>query len=80
MTAEIYERLNKVFIETFGDETIKITPEMTADDLDEWDSVTHISLVLAVEEEFGQRLNAAEIGNLENVAAMVALLQKKMAR
>jgi acyl carrier protein len=74
------ERLNRVFVETFDDESIKIYDTMTANDLDEWDSVSHISLVLAVEKEFGIRLNAAEIGNLENVGAMIALLVKKLKR
>ena len=77
---EVTDRLNRVFVETFDDQTIKIHDNMTADDLDEWDSVSHISLVLAVEKEFGIRLNAAEIGNLENVGAMIALLIKKLGR
>ncbi len=80
LNGEVTDRLNRVFVETFDDDTIKIYDTMTADDLDEWDSVSHISLVLAVEKEFGIRLNAAEIGKLENVGAMVALLMKKLRR
>ena len=46
-------------------------------DMEEWDSIFHISLVLAVEKEFDLRLSAAEIGSLENVGAMITLLQNK---
>lgn len=71
---EIKTRLNAVFQDVFDDESISISEDMTADDIDEWDSVSHISLVLAVEKEFGVSLNAAEIGGLANVGAMVSLL------
>lgn len=55
-----------------------IFDEMMADDIDEWDSITHISLVIAVESEFGLRMNAAEIIGLENVGAMIRLLETKL--
>ena len=50
---------------------------MTAADVDEWDLLQHIVLVLAVEREFRIRLNPAEVGKLENVGRMVDLLQAK---
>ena len=78
LAADVFIRLNRVFVETFDDESITIDNSMTADDIDEWDSVTHISLVLAVEKEFKVRLNAAEIGDLENVGAMITLLVHKL--
>ena len=76
----IRDRLQTVFRETFDDDTIVLSDEMTAEDLDDWDSVSHISLVLAVERDFGLTLNAAEIGSLENVGAMIALLRAKATR
>ncbi len=77
---EIRDRLNGVFRETFEDDNIDIFDSMTAADLDEWDSVSHISLVLTVEKEFGIRLNAAEVGHLENVGEMIAILQERATR
>ena len=74
---DIRDRLQTVFRETFDDDSIELADEMTAEDLDDWDSVSHISLVLAVEREFGVTLNAAEIGSLENVGAMIAMLRAK---
>jgi len=67
-------RLNTIFQEVFDDDSIQISDETTAQDIDDWDSVAHITLVLSVEEEFGVQLNAAEVGKLENVGAMVKLL------
>ena len=71
---EILSRLTRVFYEIFDDESIILSNEMTAKDLEEWDSLNHITLVLAVEREFGVLLNAAEVGTLENVGQMLDLL------
>ena len=71
---EILSRLTQIFYEIFDDESIILSNEMTAKDLEEWDSLNHITLVLAVEKEFGVLLNAAEVGTLENVGQMLDLL------
>ena len=71
---EILSRLTRVFYEIFDDESIILSNEMTAKDIEEWDSLNHITLVLAVEKEFGVLLNAAEVGTLENVGQMLDLL------
>lgn len=70
-------RLNKVFQDVFDDENISVFDEMTAGDVDGWDSLTHIILVVAVEKEFGLRLNAAEVGKLENVGEMLTILAER---
>ena len=72
--SEIVCRLTDVFCEIFDDDSIRLTDDMTANDIDEWDSLNHITLVLAVEKEFGVRLNAAEVGGLANVGKMIDLL------
>ena len=72
----IRDRLTKVFQETFDDDSLVLSDDMTAEDVDEWDSVNHISLVLAVEKEFGIRLSAAAVGSLDNVGAMIRLLEE----
>jgi acyl carrier protein len=74
---EIMTRLNGVFCDVFDDESIKIFDAMTANDLDEWDSLSHITLVLAVEREFHVKLKAAEVGGLENVGEMIKLLMER---
>jgi acyl carrier protein len=73
----ITENLQRIFRETFNDDSIKIFEQMTATDLSEWDSINHISLVLAIEKEYDIRLNASEVGSLENVGAMIDLLMER---
>lgn len=73
---EIRERLNVVFQDVFDDADIQIRDDMTAEDIEDWDSVAHITLILSVEKEFGILLNAAEIGKLSNVGAMIGLLAR----
>jgi acyl carrier protein len=82
MTAlsSVKQKLNRVFRDVFDDDNIEIFDAMTAGDIDEWDSVTHITLVLAVEKEFGLRLNAAEVGKLDSVGAMIELLARRSAK
>jgi len=74
---EISARLSGVFRDVFDDESLRIYDKMTADDLEEWDSLSHITLVLAVEREFGIKLKAAEVGGLANVGAMIELIQNR---
>jgi acyl carrier protein len=75
--AEIVDRLTEVFRDTFDDPSIVLFDEMTASDLDDWDSLQHIVLVLAIEREFGLKLNPAEVGKLANVGKMTDLLLAK---
>jgi acyl carrier protein len=76
---EIYARLTKVFRDVFDDESLVVTPEMTANDVKEWDSVNHITLVVAVEEEFGIKFKTAELEKMKNVGHMVEQIEKKLA-
>lgn len=75
---ELHEKLNTVFCDVFDDDSLRIHPETTARDIDDWDSLKHITLVLAVEKAFQVRLKAAEVGALENVGQMIELLHKRL--
>lgn len=72
-----YATLTTVFHDVFDDDSIVVTPELTADDVDEWDSLRHIRLVAAVEKRYGLNFSAAEIGRLKNVGQLVALIEAK---
>jgi acyl carrier protein len=76
LRAEIRDRLNRVFQEVFDDDTIEVFNEMTANDIEEWDSLMHISLIVSAEEEFDVRLSSAEIGGLKDVGQMIDLIEK----
>ena len=73
----LLERLNLVFHDVFDDDSIVIGEDTTAEYIDDWDSLMHITLVLAVESEFDIRLKAAEVGKLENVGALLDILQER---
>jgi acyl carrier protein len=73
----IKDRLQNIFIDVFDDESIKIWDEMSAADLDEWDSLMHITLVVATEKEFKVKLNVVEVSELKNVGEMIDLLFKR---
>lgn len=75
----IQQRLNQVFQDVFDDDELQIFAQMTARDVDDWDSLMHITLVLAVERAFDIRLKAAEVGALENVGQMIDLLEQRCA-
>jgi acyl carrier protein len=76
---EVYQKLAGIFRNVFDDESIEVRPELTADDVDEWDSLSHIRLVLTVERTFGVKFSASEIGKLKNVGEFVDLIRAKAA-
>lgn len=75
---QIYQRLTSVFREFFDDDEIEIDAETTADDIDDWDSLNHITLMAAVEDEFGIRLSMGEVSGLDNVGALAEIIRKKI--
>ncbi len=77
LRAEFLQRLNTVFCDVFEDDDIVITEETTAEDIDEWDSLMHITLVISVESEFGMKMKAAEVGKLANVGALIDILVER---
>lgn len=74
----VKEKLQDVFREVFDDDEIIISDEMTANDIDEWDSLTHIQLIVACEKEFGCKFKTTEIIDLKNVGEFIALLKRKI--
>jgi acyl carrier protein len=73
----IYASLTQVFHDVFDDDTIAVTSELNADAVDEWDSLSHIRLIVAVEKKFGLKFSAAEVRKLANVGEFVALIQSR---
>ena len=75
---EIRQRLQVIFRDIFDNDDLELRDDMTAKDVEEWDSVSHISLILALEEEFGIKLSASAVSKLDNVGAMIALVKKSL--
>lgn len=76
--AEIYAALAPVFQDVFDDETLVPHAEMTADDVEEWDSLSHIRLILSVEKAFGIRVATGELAQLKTVGDLTRLIRAKL--
>ena len=75
--AEITAELTEIFHDLFGDDDIVLTPQTTADDVEGWDSIKHISLIVAVEDRFGIKMKTNEIEGLANVGDLIAKIEEK---
>ena len=75
---EILEQVNSVFKDVLDNEEIVVTANTTADDIDEWDSLSHIQLVVAIEKHFKIRFTSSEINNFKNVGEMCMGIQAKL--
>ena len=76
---DIYAQLTIVFHDLFDDDTLVLTPELTAADVPEWDSFNHINLIVAVEQRFKIKFQTAELEALHTVGHLVDLIQTKLA-
>ena len=80
MTMTTMEILNGIFRMVFDDDTIQISPEMTANDIDGWDSLSHVNLTVAVEAKFGIRFNHKELLSLKNIGDLLNAIENKVAK
>jgi acyl carrier protein len=74
--SEVYSKLQEIFDEVFLDKVV-VTPELTAKDVPEWDSLLHVSLVLTIEQSFGIRFRVGEVEGTKNVGELAELIQKR---
>jgi acyl carrier protein len=74
---QVYARLAEVFSDVFDEDSIIVAPELSAKDVDGWDSLTHIRLILTVEKAFKIKFSTSEIGKLENVGDLVTLIKAR---
>ena len=77
---DIFERLNEVFRDVFDDEDITVTERTTAADIEDWDSLSHITLVSAVEDEFRMKFSMKEVVEMKNVGEMAAIVAARRKR
>ena len=73
----IKEKLQSVFVDVFDDEDLRISNSTNSDDIEEWDSLNHIALVLSIEKCFNIRFMTGEVISLKNVGEMIQLLEEK---
>ena len=75
--SEAMSRVTVVFQGVFGDAIVRLTRDTTAKDVDGWDSLMHINLVVAIESEFKIRFTSREIARLQNVGELIDLIVRK---
>lgn len=73
------EKLQEVFRDVFDDEEIEIERDTTAEDIDAWDSLTHVQLIVAVEKEFQVKFSTVEVMKMKNVGEFIDLIDRKLA-
>ena len=74
---QIYARLAEIIQDVFDDDSIVLNHDLSAKDVDEWDSLTHIRLILTVEKAFKIKFSTSEIGKLEKVGDLVTLIKQR---
>jgi acyl carrier protein len=77
---EILNTVGNIIREVLEVPGLKVTSETSAADVDEWDSMTHIQLITAIEAQYKLRFALGELQALKNVGDMVALIQKKLSK
>ena len=73
---EILKKVNEIFWDVFDDESIVVTEETTAADLEDWDSLTHITLISEIEGEFGFTFAMKDVLGMKNVGEMLDIIKK----
>ena len=73
----IIEKLNGIFKETLSDDTISITKNTTADDIEDWDSISHVQLIFSIETEFNITFDKQEVLSLVDVNSIINVLKNK---
>lgn len=76
--AETKEKLERVFRDVFDKRDLKIFDSMTANDIEEWDSLMHINLIIAIEKEFSIKFTVTELAQLRDVGDTIRLIEKKL--
>ena len=76
---ELQDKLNQIFCEVFDDDDIKIAPDMTANDVDGWDSLSHVNLIVAIESRFNIRFSHKELLTFKNVGDLLNSIRSQIA-
>lgn len=77
--AAIKTTLAGIFSEVFGQPKLEVREEMTAADIENWDSLNHVTMIFATEKKFGITFSTREVQGLKNVGELIALIEQKTA-
>lgn len=71
---EVFVKLTEIFQEYFDDDTIVLSESTTADDIEDWDSLEHINLIVTIEKQFHMKFSMGEVTTMKNVGEMVSII------
>ena len=74
---DIITRLNDVFRDVFDDDSLSVNENTTSADIEDWDSIEHINLISAVEDEFSMQFRMREVSGMKNVGEMIAIIKER---
>lgn len=76
---DIKQKVQDIFRDVFDDEDLIISEDMNSDDIDDWDSLAHIQIIVKTEKAFNVKFTVDEINSLEKVGDFIDLIAKKCA-
>lgn len=76
--SDIFKKVNEIFCDELDNDDIVLTDETTADDVEEWDSLSHVQLIVAIEKSFGIKFTSNEILSWNNVGELIDSIEKRL--
>lgn len=76
--AEVFNKLSAIFRKVFSDDSLLLTNELTANDVDQWDSLSHMILITEIEEKFSIKFKLKDLNKMRNVGDMVDIIMSKL--
>ncbi len=80
MASATWDKLSDVFRNVFDDDELEINRNTTADDVEGWDSLTHVTLIINVEKAFGIKFKSSEVASLKNVGELEDLIESRASK
>lgn len=74
---EVLDKITPIFRSVFQDDTLVATTDLTADKVERWDSLSHIDMIIMVEEAFGIRVPTPEVTRMKNVGDLIRVIEKQ---
>lgn len=75
----LFTKVQNIIRDVLDDETLSICEDTQAHDIENWDSLAHISIITSIEKDFQKRFSISEIDSFENVGDIITALEKKLA-
>ena len=76
--SDIFKKVNEIFCDELDNDDIVLTDETTADDVEEWDSLSHVQLIVAIEKDFGIKFTSNEILSKNNVGQLIDSIERRL--